>query len=434
MASDEELERRNATATAEWDSLSRSFHQDVEGGCRWIEQNIDLPVAGQAISLLFLYEQSDKVVELANKWLEIYIEHPESPSVVGRLLEFRPTDALLGAAKRFIDEAFTPSCNFDRKLRISTVISAIASNFADGALAQSVAQYLENDYRNAIWEHVFPICTYDKPNPFAENLTARWIMLNCESDFRFLPMTPIASLTRSSEVVQACFHWMQRGGKNNEDLSFLLTDVLNEAERCPEIVQDLGAFTRSWLLENPDHDESGRVYGALINASDSKADFEDSLSWYKNHKANQTSSSLISALLEYEHRNGSSPSPYVIAEAKNMLKQDRDFPVLARALLRFCPDDEVIKYLKSQYREHGLDWIGVILLRYANEKDTVSMVLEREQYWSLDKNAPGILHALLFAAPENKKIRELSSNWIQKNSEHRLVSVVQNAMNGKFDW
>lgn len=434
MTATDDSEERCEAATAEWDVLCGNLHLQVDEGVSWVERNIDLPVAGRALNLLFLYRPSPPVMDLAEKWLQQYMDHSDSPAVVGRLLVQRPNEFLLEAAAKFIEDGFAPSCPYMKKLAIATTISAIASDFAHTKLAQSIAEQLENDFRNEIWEHVFPVSTYDKPNVFAENLTARWISLNVESDLRFLPITPIATLTPSSDVVRACFNWMQCGGRHNKDLAYLLTDVLEESQRCPEVRLELATFARCWLQENPTDDESGRVFGALVNATNLEIDFENSLLWYECHKENHSASYLVADLLKYHHRNAKAPSRFLIAEAKRILKEECDFPVLAARLLQVYADEETVNYLKGAYKADKLDWIGVELLRYAKDDEIVECVLEREAQWGRSKNAPGFICALLFASPEDKRVLDVASRWIKDNPDHTLAKMVQDALVGKFDW
>lgn len=421
----------DAHAVDEWRQISMQIESEVlERGQKWLKKHGLGPAAGQVLQRLLRIRPYVRFISQAKSWLEKYSSHPDASDLLAELLRHDSSTDLVKMAQRYLQEAeeryFIANDRSCYRFGPSSLMRELLRHHRRSKCVSLIEQYVRKNPGNEIWTLVFPVSTYDIPNFRVERLTAQWVALNVENANLFLASLPV--LTPSVEVSNACFAWVRKGGMHSEYMPRVLADILmSQLRNCGYIFRDVVDFTRRWLKANHCHEEAGKIYGRLTLATNLPMDIEGALDWYVEHTNNHSAKFVIADLLELAYLTATQASPYVVREAKRLLrhKESRDFPYLIGALVSVVPDFESIMWAKDVFIRLKLHWILIRLLHSAPDEESIAMANETFNDWINSSIESEMLVALLKADPMNKRIRRRAFFWLKKHPQDVYCAAIK---------
>ena len=181
-------------------------------------------------------------------------------------------------------------------------------------------------------------------------------------------------------------------------------------------------FARAWLIDNAGHRVASHVHAGMVHASDAKSDIESAKQWFLNHKSDDSSFLVLTALMHQKRKSNERPDSFAIKQAKQLIASqplEQSPPALIGTLLLACPDDETFAWARQTYERTKLDWILIALVRTSSD----AQITEKAEQRMPDLIGFSIEHEMLYALlkrnPSNAQTQQLTLKvWLLKNSRH----------------
>lgn len=285
---------------------------------------------------------------------------------------------------------------------------------------------MEQDPSSYVWGALQP---YQVSNAAADKLVLRWLALNRLNPDLALEISSVALFTCSTEVLEAVLEWSEKTGRHSKGISFVLTHLMRgkskaHAALLPRIV----LFARTWVKVHAQDQDCGRVYWHLIGYGRSADDFQDGISWYKQHESWKSAWCVLTGLLCASRIAEQEADPYVVEQAKMVLGKlspgERP-PVLVGALVAVHPDAETIGMGKDVCMKSPMSWLLAIMLRVAPDADLISKAEELLPKLKGTEVESELLLALLKVDPTSETVLKVAKRWMRKNRGHVSAETIK---------
>jgi len=408
-------------ARSEWIRIHmQSTADELRQGKEWLQKYRTLPLAGEVFARRLELQPGAGLCRQSIKWLREHYSFDHASRLLAQLIECDDSDDIwhycslhLGHVRDYLCQ-----CAPDESLEICKFrrfFEAILLQTKKPALAYKAQSILfELQDHNDIGG-IFPIPTYRKRNRRVENFTAKWISM---SDHEYqVPLWSMCSQTPCVAVTEQVLHWIEKSG--GKCYGRIVYDALSQSTLYPKLFPKALRLARKWTRNNLKDRQLGHVYATLLEVG-SVRDRNIALSWYRSHKRSHTAKFILVSELRLCAREKTTPSPYIVAEAKKHLRsldEERKFPVLVGALLSAAPDEEVIEWARDIVARTRLLWLLHELLEVSPTKEIVALGLETYDRTRDSRMDAATLVWLLHADRRNKKVVSRAKRWLAKNSD-----------------
>ena len=416
-------EQRNTDAELEWRQIAMQRESDIlERGPKWLIKYANLPIASECLQRLLEIKPTARLKRRALNWLRKFPEGKSSLRLTAALLELEPSKELLLLAKkqvltaRYWFEACEPEQETD--FGLASLMRQILKAHPRSRLCDQIEDYVVKYPANYIWTWVIPGSNRsDARNRRLEKLTIRWVDLNVGNPDLFLLSLP--SRIPTVEIIESCFNWVLHGGRKNNFMPALLADLLRNAKVYKALLSKIAKFSRKWVESNPNHDDAGRVYGALLYATEVTSDINGAKAWYKKHLKNKTSSYVVITSLEHSFWTSTKPDSYIVKRARILMRAvERRTPRLIGALVSVAPDSEVIALAKDICKRQKPMWILTRVLLIAPDAELITIAREEYNRYRGASLEPDLLYSLLKVDPNDSVTRRRARLWMRQNAKH----------------
>jgi hypothetical protein len=384
----------------------------------WLFKNPNDESAGELLNRLFLDKFDSDLVDLAKSWLFQYPRNKWNSFLLSSMLRVSPSAGLVEMAEARIRE-------MRDKEGLHVLIPAILKASPSEQTLELLNETLEQNPHENFWSFSLMLIA---DQLLAEEFCIKWLRLNRHNSSISFSLCHFAE--PSPQILSAAFDWMHTAGRNNSDMPISISRLIDESSRRHEIILSaVLSFAREWLSDNPDNEESGKIYGSILRSTESRVDIKKALNWYLVHRDNESAWRIIADLLAIAFWRGAQPNRFAVDEAKRLLREaEYRIPLLIGNLISVWADEESIAWAKDLYKRERVVWVLVRLVGIAPDAESTELLLDVLKQSDDADDLGEMLSVLLKATPNNELVKWRARSWLKKNPDHSFFCTIKELM------